>query len=1024
MVSCKASFLVMMTLLGVCQSAGAIDPGPRISQLGHTAWRLQDGVFAGTPVAITQTADGYLWVGTSAGLVRFDGVRFLPFAPDGQELESPTIFSLLGASDGSLWIGTGVGLARWQAGKLTSYGDTARGLIDSIREQKDGSIWMTRSRTQDGRGPLCTVAESTIHCFGSADGIPYRDGRGLVFQSPDVLWMNSAAALTERSQSGFKTYGLPAAEIDAQIVGITSLAAAADGSLWVGMRQTGAGMGLQQFKDGNWKSFSMSGLDGSSLSVCTLLLDRHGSLWVGTEDAGLYRITESRVDHFSDADGLSSNTVQGLFEDREGDLWVATTQGIDRFRDLRVISLSTHEGLSSNNVAAVVASHNGVIWLSNARALDIVRGDEVSSVSRSSGLPGREITSLLEDSSGNLWAGIDDGIYVRSKDKWIAIDKWHGEAIGTVLAMAEDTQGNIWAQTIGPSRLYRIENLKIEQVLSTTRDPKTPLAMPEANVIAADPGGGLWLGLRAVLARFRDGKLERFPFFEGSHSALIDSLSVRPDGSVLGVTSMGLVGWRNGKLRTMTVKNGLPCRAIRSLIFDAKNYLWLYTQCGIVRIADSELQRWWEQDDARIQSTVLNALDGAFSGRSPFRPTAALARDGRIWFVNGNIVQIVDPDNGNSNNLPPPVHVEQVSANGHRYEMDKTTFLPALPTNIQIDYTALSLPIPERVRFRYRLDGFDKDWQDAGNRRAAFYSGLAPGRYRFHVIASNNDGVWSEMGAAQDIAVPAAWFQAIWFRVLCTCIALALLWLLYRVRIRQVRAHTRRLVEARLAERERIARDLHDSILQGFQGLMFRLQAVRHLLPGRPGDAATSLDSALQSGDQAIFEGRDAVENLRSASFEDGDLTSSLRRLGAELGIEIEHHPAPHYGLLIEGAPRQLTAVVRDEGYRIVREATRNAYRHAQAQHIEVEVTFADAELRIRVRDDGVGIDPQILAHGQKPGHWGLPGMRERVKTLGGDLKVSSEGNAGTEIELRIPADFAYSEPRNSAFRDLFRSPG
>jgi signal transduction histidine kinase len=490
---------------------------------------------------------------------------------------------------------------------------------------------------------------------------------------------------------------------------------------------------------------------------------------------------------------------------------------------------------------------------------------------------------------------------------------------------------------------------------------------------------------------------------------------------------MGLVGWRNGKVRTMTVKNGLPCRAIRSLIFDTHNYLWLYTQCGLVKISDSELQRWWQQDDVRIQSTVLDSRDGVFSGRSPFHPTAALANDGRIWFVNGSIAQVVDPNNRDSNNLLPPVHVERISSNGLLYGMDKATFLPALPTNIQIDYTALSLPIPERVRFRYRLDGFDKDWQDAGNRRTAFYSNLAPGRYQFHVIASNNDAVWSETGAAQDIVVPAAWFQAAWFRVLCAGTALALLWMLYRTRLRQVRAQTRRVLEARLAERERIARDLHDSLLQGFQGLMFRLQAVRQLLPGRAGDAAKALESALQLGDKAVFEGRDAVENLRSSSLDDRDLVTSLTTLGVELGVETEHQPAPHYGLLIEGRPRQLTAVVRDEAYRIVREAARNAYRHAQAQEIETEVTFADAELRIRVRDNGVGIDPRILANGKKPGHWGLPGMRERIGALGGHLYVWSESSAGTEIELRIPADIAYSEPGRSAsdlLRNLFRAPG
>jgi signal transduction histidine kinase len=312
------------------------------------------------------------------------------------------------------------------------------------------------------------------------------------------------------------------------------------------------------------------------------------------------------------------------------------------------------------------------------------------------------------------------------------------------------------------------------------------------------------------------------------------------------------------------------------------------------------------------------------------------------------------------------------------------------------------------------VDDVDTDWRELTAARQALLTNLRPGHYTFRVIAANNDGVWNESGASLAFVIPPAFVQTGWFIALCVAGGAAAVWALVRLRVRQVRRRLEERMGDRLNERTRISRELHDSLLQGFQGLMFRLQAVRQLLPERPGDAANFLDSAMQIGDQAIGEGRDAVQNLRSSSFDDRDLATSLSALGTELGAGIDLPSKPQYRVVVEGKPRELTAVVRDEAYRIAREALSNAYQHAKAGHIETEVTFGDADLTIRVRDDGIGIDPQILARGQRPGHWGLPGMRERSESFAGQLHVWSEGNAGTEVELRIPARVAYANPRAS----------
>ena len=404
-------------------------------------------------------------------------------------------------------------------------------------------------------------------------------------------------------------------------------------------------------------------------------------------------------------------------------------------------------------------------------------------------------------------------------------------------------------------------------------------------------------------------------------------------------------------------------------------------------------------------------------------PTVLEGDDGRIWFEADDRFSSIDPSEDFKNTIAPEVIIGGVSDDARRREPAASLMLFPNVRNVAIDYTATSLSIPSRVRFKYRLENFDESWQDAGSRRTAYYNNLPPGSYVFHVIAANDDGVWNSQGAEISLTVPPLFYQTLSFRMVVFTLGILLLAALFFVRIRQVTARERKRLEQRmedrLNERTRIARELHDSLLQGFQGLMFRLQAVRQLLPGRAGDAAKSLESALQLGDQAIVEGRDAVENLRAASFDDRDLATSLGTLGAELGAEIEQRSEPRYGLVVEGRPRQLIPAVRNEAYRIVREAARNAYRHARAQHIETEVTFGDAMFSMRVRDDGVGIDPQTLAIGRRPGHWGLPGMRERSESLGGQLNVWSESNAGTEVELRIPAEIAYSEPRRSLFDRL-----
>jgi PAS domain S-box-containing protein len=784
--------LLLLCFVLLCFTPGpvhALDTSRQISQYGHTAWRIEDGVFAGAPNVMAQTTDGYLWIGTQAGLMRFDGVRFVSWRPpERSELPSSRINSLLGARDGSLWIGTSAGLARWRNGSLTNYPD-ATGSIMAILEDRTGAIWIARANLSDTNGPLCKVTDTGVRCYGRDDGLALPYAVTLASDSLGNVWLAGGAMVSRWPTSSADTY-VPAALNPAEnFNGVVALAGGPDGSVWVGLVHAGKGGGLLQLTHGTWRPFITPGFDVSTLEVTALLVDRDSSLWVGTLNQGIYRIQGNKVDHFRGSDGLSGDAVSGLFQDREGNIWIATSGGIDNFHDLRVASFSTRQGLSADQVNSVLASRDGTVWIGNY-SLDVLRSGKVTSIQPRNGLPGREMTSLLEDRAGRLWVGTDEELSIYERGKFTKIHARDGSPLGTVRAMTEDVDGSIWVATRSTEkrdRLLRIQSLGIREEISSPQ-------LPFPNALAADPHGGVWLGLASGgLARYRNGQMEFFSLNQSPHDGPVHGLLVNSDGSVLAATTSGLVGWRNRRAQSLTVRNGLPCDVIYALISDRKATLWLYAACGLIAIPNAEMQRWWKSPDATVESRLLDVFDGAQPMSTPFRPNASQSPDGRLWFANQNVVQMIDPDHLDRNPILPPVHVEEIIADHKSYAPRDALRLPALTRNLEVDYTALSFVAPQKVRFRYKLEGHDSEWQDPGTRRQAFYSDLPPANYRFRVIASNNDGVWNEEGTLLDFSVAPAYYQTNWFRALCVTAFLGVLWLLYQVRIQQVRRQERKL---------------------------------------------------------------------------------------------------------------------------------------------------------------------------------------------------------------------------------------
>ena len=996
------SFLVCLLSLWLTLSAAhALDPNKRLTQYAHTAWRIQDGFLPNTPFWITQTKDGYLSVGGNSGALRFDGVRFTPWSVPIASTPILLRHPPVSMGVGEFWIATESELVHVRDNVVISHYDVPT--TRAFRKDSDGSVWAISGVDQDR--VLCQATDTKIHCLGKAEGITIHDPIAFVADGKGGFWIGGDTSLQHwKMGAASEIYSPQQLQSNIGQIGIRSLVEDSDGSLLVGIVAAGPGLGLERLRNGVLTPVVLPNFDGSKLVIDQLMEDSDKNLWIATYGNGIYRIHDQTVDHFGRADGLSSDTVNDLYESDDGVVWATTSNGIDNFRDLPVTTFSTSEGLGRDGASSVMATKDGTVWVANLGTLDFIRNGAVSSVH----VPGQQVTSLLEDGNGNIWVGVDDALFVYRGGRFRRIPEPDHQPLGLVLSITEDVDGSVWAECKGPPRrLIRIRDFKVREEFSKAQ-------VPGALAIAADPSGGIWLGAyTGDLTLFRDGVARTFPLNLKGKSwveNVAHQIAVDPDGSVITASGQGLVMLRAGKVQHLGKENGLPCDGVNGFAFDDNGNLWLGTPCGFIEIGAADLQRWRTHPDAIVQAQLFGTLDGARPGGVVFKP-AAKSPDGRLWFVNGVVLQMIDPSHLSGGGTVPPVYVEDVVADRKQYKPQGGLQLPPLTRDLQIGYTSPSFLIPQKVKFRYRLDGHDRDWQDAGTRREAFYTDLGPGKYRFRVIASNNGVVWNEAGAALDFKVVPAWYQTIWFRVSCAAVFGASLWALYRLRLQQMARQFNVRLEERVSERTRIARDLHDTLLQSFQGLMLHFQTGIDLLPGRPAEARKTFEIAIDRADQAIAEGRDAVQGLRASTVETNDLAAAVRILGEELRAEGTNQNSVLFEMEVEGTPRNLHPIVRDELYRITGEALRNAFRHARAQRIEVEILYGERWLRLRVRDDGRGIDPKLLSGDGLPGHYGLHGMRERAKVVGCKLAVWSKLDSGTEVELSIPASTAYANP-------------
>jgi signal transduction histidine kinase/ligand-binding sensor domain-containing protein len=742
-------------------------------------------------------------------------------------------------------------------------------------------------------------------------------------------------------------------------------------------------------------------LDGSTLAVSSLHLDEKGSLWVGTANQGLYRIHGELVDHLG-TDGLSGDYVEAVLEDREGTLWVATVGGLDAFRQLQVLTVSSREGLSVTDVETVQATSDGTVWVGGAQGLDAIRGTGVTSIH----VPGSQITRIFQDHTGTLWVGVNSTLAVLKNGRFEAIQLPDAHPKDIVTGLTEDVNGSIWAEIRGqPAKLIRIHGQRVQEVFSE-------LQVPPATELGPDRSGGIWLGLKSGdLARFRNGALEVFPFEHKDEAPYIIQITSRNDGSVLAAATFGLMGWYQGTRRLMTVSNGLPCDFVSGVVEDNQGTIWLATPCALLGIAPDEISEWWRDPNVRVHPRILNSFDGWQSRFVAFQPTAR-STDGRLWFANQRGVQIFDPEHLTHNTLPPPVFIEGLVADRRVISVDSGLRLPPHTRDLQFNYTALSMVVPQKVRFRYMLEGHDSDWQEVGSRRQAFYNDLPPGNYRFRVIASNNDGVWNDAGDSVSFSIAPAWYQTNLFRSACLLLGILTFWLIYSFRARQIEAAIWSRFNDRLAERTRVARDIHDTLLQTIQGSkMVADHAVQHAADTTR--LRTAMEQVADWLARATQEGRAALASLRADTTEGYDLLEALKSAAqTEAGSS-----SLAVNIVGSGEPREVHPIVSDEVYRTACEAIRNICMHSSASKMTLELEYGQ-RLILRVTDDGVGMNTGVLEHG-RPGHFGLLGMRERAARIGGKLTITSAPGAGTVVTLVVPGGLAFRSDQPGILRKL-----
>jgi ligand-binding sensor domain-containing protein/signal transduction histidine kinase len=956
-----AAALLLMGALTVA----ALEPTTPLASYGRQSWVMENGLPQNTVQALVQTRDGFVWLGTEVGLVRFDGNGFTVFDHNSTPaLPGNDVRCLLETRDGALWIGTSEGLARWKDGTVTAF-TTKDGLpgneILALEETENGTwlVWTDQGNARQAGDRFVEVInvdawpQTAIPLSGEPPGY----GRFEEDLPNGVFLMGNRSSLDFYKESKKPSFLLNQLKVGKELPGsrIQVVLKDREGGLWIGTNG-----GLARWAEGKVQLLPVTD-PLASASVLALMEDREGNIWAGTEAGGLHILRDERFRGVGAHEGLSSDNTTTVVEDGAGTLWVGTSGGgLNALR--RGLTgpggkrnYTVRDGLLSDVILSLAAAPNGDLWVGTPDGLNLIRRGQVSSFTSADGLPDDFVRSMLVDVDGSLWIGTRRGL-----------THWTGAPAGR--HMETETQA-------------------------------TGLGSDLVGAMARDASGNLWVATLAGLSRLRgekDGKnsITNFTTADGLSSNVVTALLPRGQGMLIGTQDRGWNLW-DGQRFSAVKQSGLDKKSIHAILADDSNHLWFATSDGLARCdctMTADCTHWIEfgpADGLRSRETATNS-----------HPSAWRSRDGELWFATPKGLVEVNPAHFPVNTIPPPVALERFTVDDAPVTAASRMRIAAGHVHFQFDYAGLSFTAPQKVRYRYMLEGFDRGWTEAGARRSAYYTNIPPGHYTFRVQAANNDGLWNMEGAALEFELRPHFYQTIWFYVLLAVALAGLVVLALRRRLKRAESE----FSAVLGERNRIAREIHDTLAQGYVGISVQLEVLAELLRHNKVEAAAKhLDTTRGYVREGLADARQSIWALRSQDSGEKTLPVRLRRMTEQAG---GHGLESSFS--IYGAYRPLGPGAEREFLRVAQEAIHNVKKHAGARRLTVQLEYRPTQIALEVHDDGRGF---AVGDGTEstPGHYGLTGMRERAAAIGGRLEITSEPGSGTTVRLQAPTP---KEPR------------
>ena len=956
-----------------------LNPQRRLSQYAHTLWTQGNGLPQDAARVVAQTRDGFLWIGTDEGLARFDGYDFVTFTRDSGALPNNSVTALWAAPDNSLWIGTAGGLVHYQAGRFTRC-DVRQGVnavfVTSIHGDSQGTVWIA------GANSLTRYRDGRFSSYGVSSGLPAQGVRVVAASEDGGVWVAGYRFLGRFVDGRYQARVLRGASFDGIAVCMQVDSA---GSVLIGTTQ-----GLLTVAPDGMVSISGEGGGLPDDFVRSLRLDSDGVLWIGT-NGGLARRIGGRFQDLSGGESLQHDWVWSVFEDREKNLWVGTNTGLHQFRDPRFTLFSKTEGLPSDQPTAVAEDPRGTVWV----------GFHDGGLARFDGTRFLPVKDLATQEVFSLRATAAGDVLVGTRDGFVRVD-----AAGATTFVPSDPMGrrSVYdAIEVEPGRIWLGTTSGVVE-LSGGRASKPAVAGRLENesvtALCVARDGSRWAGtFSGSLLHFVASRAELFGGAQGLRGSAIRSISEGADGTLYVSTyGDGLAFRRNGRFHYVTVANGLPSNNVSYTVDDGEESLWLATTRGLARVERRQLLTLVDNPAAHLPIAVFGIGDGLRSMNcAPGWPVSSggiRARDGRLWFPTGRGLARLRPEVSRQAPHVPHAMLLKVAVDDQSQSLDGRLSLAPDSYRVEFHYSAVQLANPNAVRYRYRLEGLDANWIEAGSRRVANYNSLPSGRYRFVVAAAGSQ--MSAFGPETALAFTRRpyVYETAWFRWLLAGVALGLGWLAYRYRLGLERDR----FGVVLAERARISREIHDTLAQGFVGIASQLDAVAMMLPGEPERAQRFLRLAQKMANHSLTEARRSVQDLRAQALEGGSLAraveSSAGQLAAASGVEL------HFD--IHDVPAALPHDVEQQLLRIAQESLANVLKHAAAHNVWISLAPRDSALRLAVRDDGHGFDAgdAFLTLG---GHFGLLGMRERAARVHGELTLHSEPGQGTTIEVTVP---------------------